>query len=213
MGGCLAVLQQRAGDRDAPRRRRVERHVLLRRRARHNIREPVGFFATGAPSPYWQVIAREYVERITHQSQIRHAVAHAGARWRVGDSRHTRDRACALGVATRLRPSTRLDHCDRLRLCRRLDMAPRVRSLVGGRGRGSRTDRAHHRRARADRGGSLAGVSPTTNSLQSSRLAATKRSPRRARRHHPARRSPRCLSEPRRCGLRGQRTRRIRRNS
>jgi hypothetical protein len=37
-------------------------------------REPVGFFAEDTPSPYWQVIAREYAERFTHQSQIRRAV-------------------------------------------------------------------------------------------------------------------------------------------
>jgi hypothetical protein len=37
-------------------------------------REPVGFFAETEPSPYWQVIAREYVERFIHQSQIRRAV-------------------------------------------------------------------------------------------------------------------------------------------
>ena len=37
-------------------------------------REPVGFFAADAPSPYWQLIAREYVERVVHQSQIRRAV-------------------------------------------------------------------------------------------------------------------------------------------
>ncbi len=37
-------------------------------------REPVGFFAETEPSPYWQVIAREYVERFVHQSQIRRAV-------------------------------------------------------------------------------------------------------------------------------------------
>jgi hypothetical protein len=36
--------------------------------------EPVGLFAETEPSPYWQVIAREYVERFTHQSQIRRAV-------------------------------------------------------------------------------------------------------------------------------------------
>jgi uncharacterized protein (TIGR03083 family) len=37
--------------------------------------EPVGFFgATGGPSPYWQAVAREYVERWVHQSQIRRAV-------------------------------------------------------------------------------------------------------------------------------------------
>src|SRR5262249_55985016 len=35
--------------------------------------EPVGFFASDQPSPYWQVIAREYVERVVHQSQIRRA--------------------------------------------------------------------------------------------------------------------------------------------
>jgi LysR family transcriptional regulator for bpeEF and oprC len=37
-------------------------------------REPVGFFAESEPSPYWQVIAREYAERFIHQSQIRRAV-------------------------------------------------------------------------------------------------------------------------------------------
>jgi hypothetical protein len=37
-------------------------------------REPVGFFAADGPSPYWQVIAREYVERFIHQSQIRRAI-------------------------------------------------------------------------------------------------------------------------------------------
>jgi uncharacterized protein (TIGR03083 family) len=36
--------------------------------------EPVQFFATLDPSPYWQVIAREYVERFVHQSQIRRAL-------------------------------------------------------------------------------------------------------------------------------------------
>jgi uncharacterized protein (TIGR03083 family) len=37
-------------------------------------REPVQFFATLEPSPYWQVIGREYVERFVHQSQIRRAL-------------------------------------------------------------------------------------------------------------------------------------------
>jgi uncharacterized protein (TIGR03083 family) len=37
-------------------------------------REPVGFFAATEPSPYWQLIAREYVERIVHHGQIRRAV-------------------------------------------------------------------------------------------------------------------------------------------
>ncbi len=37
--------------------------------------EPVGFFgSTGEPSPYWQAIARELVERWVHQSQIRRAL-------------------------------------------------------------------------------------------------------------------------------------------
>ena len=36
--------------------------------------EPVGLFAETQPSPYWQVIAREYLERFIHQSQIRRAV-------------------------------------------------------------------------------------------------------------------------------------------
>lgn len=36
-------------------------------------REPVGIFAANGLSPYWQVIAREFVERVVHQSQIRRA--------------------------------------------------------------------------------------------------------------------------------------------
>jgi uncharacterized protein (TIGR03083 family) len=37
--------------------------------------EPVGFFgATGATSPFWHAIAREYVERWVHHSQIRRAL-------------------------------------------------------------------------------------------------------------------------------------------
>jgi uncharacterized protein (TIGR03083 family) len=37
--------------------------------------EPVGFFgSTGEPSPYWQAIAREYVERWIHHSQVRRAL-------------------------------------------------------------------------------------------------------------------------------------------
>jgi uncharacterized protein (TIGR03083 family) len=37
--------------------------------------EPVGFFgATGATSPFWQAIAREYVERWVHHSQVRRAL-------------------------------------------------------------------------------------------------------------------------------------------
>lgn len=37
--------------------------------------EPVGFFGSGGElSPYWQAIAREYVERWAHHSQIRRAV-------------------------------------------------------------------------------------------------------------------------------------------
>jgi hypothetical protein len=37
----------------------------------------VQFFATLDPSPYWQVIAREYAERFIHQSQIRRALGRA----------------------------------------------------------------------------------------------------------------------------------------
>jgi len=37
-------------------------------------RESVGLFANSEPSPYWQVMAREYVERFVHQSQVRRAV-------------------------------------------------------------------------------------------------------------------------------------------
>jgi uncharacterized protein (TIGR03083 family) len=36
--------------------------------------EPVGFFAADGPSPYWQIAAREYVERWIHHHQIRRAV-------------------------------------------------------------------------------------------------------------------------------------------
>jgi uncharacterized protein (TIGR03083 family) len=37
--------------------------------------EPVGFFgATGSASPFWHAIAREYMERWVHHSQIRRAV-------------------------------------------------------------------------------------------------------------------------------------------
>jgi hypothetical protein len=37
--------------------------------------EPVGFFgATGPSSPFWHAIAREYIERWVHHSQIRRAV-------------------------------------------------------------------------------------------------------------------------------------------
>jgi uncharacterized protein (TIGR03083 family) len=36
--------------------------------------EPVGFFAATGASPYWQVIAREFVERWVHQQQIRRAL-------------------------------------------------------------------------------------------------------------------------------------------
>jgi uncharacterized protein (TIGR03083 family) len=37
--------------------------------------EPVGFFGSGGSSaPYWQAIAREYVERWVHHSQIRRAL-------------------------------------------------------------------------------------------------------------------------------------------
>jgi uncharacterized protein (TIGR03083 family) len=37
-------------------------------------RESVGLFANPEPSPYWQVVAREYDERFIHQSQVRRAV-------------------------------------------------------------------------------------------------------------------------------------------
>jgi uncharacterized protein (TIGR03083 family) len=36
--------------------------------------EPVGFLGGSGPSPYWQAIAREYVERWVHQHQIRRAL-------------------------------------------------------------------------------------------------------------------------------------------
>lgn len=36
--------------------------------------EPVGFFAASGPSPYWQIAAREYVERWVHHHQLRRAL-------------------------------------------------------------------------------------------------------------------------------------------
>ncbi len=36
--------------------------------------EPVGFFRSSGPSPFWHAIAREYVERWVHHSQIRRAL-------------------------------------------------------------------------------------------------------------------------------------------
>ena len=39
--------------------------------------EPVGFFGATGPSPYWQIAAREYVERWVHHHQIRRAVGRA----------------------------------------------------------------------------------------------------------------------------------------
>ena len=39
--------------------------------------EPVGFFGGAGPAPYWQVAAREYVERWVHHHQIRRALGRA----------------------------------------------------------------------------------------------------------------------------------------
>lgn len=36
--------------------------------------EPVGFFAATGPSPYWQISAREYIERWVHHHQVRRAI-------------------------------------------------------------------------------------------------------------------------------------------
>jgi uncharacterized protein (TIGR03083 family) len=36
--------------------------------------EPVGFFGGAGPAPYWQIAAREYVERWVHHHQIRRAL-------------------------------------------------------------------------------------------------------------------------------------------
>jgi uncharacterized protein (TIGR03083 family) len=36
--------------------------------------EPVQFFGANGPSPYWQIVAREYMERWEHHHQIRRAV-------------------------------------------------------------------------------------------------------------------------------------------
>lgn len=47
--------------------------------------EPVGFFGSpGEPSPFWQAIAREFVERWVHHSQVRRAVGLG--RWRMPGS-------------------------------------------------------------------------------------------------------------------------------
>ena len=64
-------------------------------------REPVGFFAEQSASPYWQVIAREYVERFIHQSQIRRAI---GAPELEGElvTAAARHRARARGVVAEL---------------------------------------------------------------------------------------------------------------
>lgn len=40
--------------------------------------EPVGFFGATGPSPYWQIAAREYVERWAHHHQVRRAVGRPG---------------------------------------------------------------------------------------------------------------------------------------
>lgn len=39
--------------------------------------EPVGFFASAGPSPFWQISAREYVERWVHHQQVCRAVGRA----------------------------------------------------------------------------------------------------------------------------------------
>ena len=39
----------------------------------HELNEPVGLFAVQDASPYWQISAREYLERFIHQHQIRRA--------------------------------------------------------------------------------------------------------------------------------------------
>src|SRR3954447_7221741 len=41
--------------------------------------EPVGMFAAQEASPYWQIAAREYLERWIHQHQIRRAVGRPDA--------------------------------------------------------------------------------------------------------------------------------------
>ena len=40
----------------------------------HRLGEPVGLFAVTDASPYWQISAREYLERWVHQHQIRRAL-------------------------------------------------------------------------------------------------------------------------------------------
>lgn len=43
----------------------------------HELGEPVGLFAGADASPYWQIAAREYLERWIHQHQIRRALSRA----------------------------------------------------------------------------------------------------------------------------------------
>jgi uncharacterized protein (TIGR03083 family) len=59
--------------------------------------EPVGFFGATGASPSWQAIAREYLERWVHHSQIR---------GRSGWGRSPTRRSCASASRSRRRPPT-----------------------------------------------------------------------------------------------------------
>lgn len=63
--------------------------------------EPVFFFGSaGEPSPYWQAIAREFVERWVHHSQIRRAV---GLR-SLADERFVRTGVAVVAAAAKAEP-------------------------------------------------------------------------------------------------------------
>ena len=114
--------------------------------------EPVGLFAATEPSPYWQVIAREYLERFVHQSQIRRAV---GAEELEGQLVTSVASVVVHVLSAWMReyaPATGSTVADRLRRPRHLDVGARSRSLVGARReRTSNRGRADHSRARRDR--------------------------------------------------------------
>lgn len=64
--------------------------------------EPVGFFGATGPSPLWQAVAREYVERWVHQHQVRRAVGRPALTGPLAD---LAERVALAGAATHLPPS------------------------------------------------------------------------------------------------------------
>jgi hypothetical protein len=63
--------------------------------------EPVFFFgSSGEVSPYWQAIAREYVERWVHQSQIRRAIGRPS----LAEERFVRTGVDVVAAAARVEP-------------------------------------------------------------------------------------------------------------